>query len=71
MIIIVCLNTEYSQKMNNTLEGSGGKAIVKLRIAEAIQGMRNKLLPVVRVWDEFKEHRHRPADRNDGLAEIL
>jgi hypothetical protein len=26
--------------MNNTLTGSGGEAIVKLRIAEAIQGTR-------------------------------
>jgi hypothetical protein len=50
--------------MNNTLTGSGGEAIVKLRIAEAIQGTRNILLPVVRVWDEFKDHRHQPADRN-------
>jgi hypothetical protein len=33
--------------MNNTLTGSGGEAIVKLRIAEAIQGTRNILLPVV------------------------
>ncbi len=38
---------ECTQKMNNTLAGSGGEAIVKLRIAEAIQGARNMLLPVI------------------------
>jgi len=32
--------------MNNILAGSGGEAIVKLRIAEAIQGKRIMLLPV-------------------------
>jgi len=32
--------------MNNSLAGSGGEAIVKLRIAEAIQGKRIMLLPV-------------------------
>ena len=34
------------QEMNNTLAGSGGEAIVKLRIAEALQGKRIILLPV-------------------------
>jgi len=34
------------QEMNNSLAGSGGEAIVKLRIAEAIQGKRIMLLPV-------------------------
>ncbi len=34
------------QEMNNALAGSGGEAIVKLRIAEAIQGKRIMLLPV-------------------------
>ena len=34
------------QEMNNALAGSGGEAIVKLRIAEAIQGKRILLLPV-------------------------
>jgi len=34
------------QEMNNALAGSGGEAIVKLRIAEAIQGKRIILLPV-------------------------
>jgi regulator of protease activity HflC (stomatin/prohibitin superfamily) len=33
------------QEMNNALAGSGGEAIVKLRIAEAIQGKRIILLP--------------------------
>jgi hypothetical protein len=32
--------------MNNALEGSGGEAIVKPRIAEAIQGKRIMLPPV-------------------------
>lgn len=32
--------------MNNALAGSGGEVIVKLRIAEAIQGKRIMLLPV-------------------------
>jgi hypothetical protein len=32
--------------MNNALAGSGGEAIVKLRIAEAIQGKSIMLLPV-------------------------
>lgn len=32
--------------MNNALAGAGGEAIVKLRIAEAIQGKRIMLLPV-------------------------
>ena len=32
--------------MYNILAGSGGEAIVKLRIAEAIQGKRIMLLPV-------------------------
>ena len=34
------------QEMNNALAGSGGEAIVKLRIAEPIQGKRIVLLPV-------------------------
>ena len=34
------------QEMNNALAGSGGEAIVKLRITEAIQGKRIMLLPV-------------------------
>jgi hypothetical protein len=34
------------KEMNNALAGSGGEAIVKLRIAEAIQGKRIILLPV-------------------------
>jgi hypothetical protein len=34
------------QEMNNALAGVGGKAIVKLRIAEAIQGKSIILLPV-------------------------
>jgi regulator of protease activity HflC (stomatin/prohibitin superfamily) len=34
------------REMNNALTGSGGEAIVKLRIAEAIQGKRIILLPV-------------------------
>jgi len=33
-------------KMNNAMAGSGGEALVKLRIAEAIQGKRIVLLPV-------------------------
>lgn len=34
------------REMNNALAGAGGEAIVKLRIAEAIQGKRILLLPV-------------------------
>ncbi len=34
------------QEMNNALAGSGGETIVKLRIAEALQGKRIMLLPV-------------------------
>jgi hypothetical protein len=34
------------QEMNNALAGPGGEVIVKLRIAEAIQGKRIMLLPV-------------------------
>ena len=34
------------QEMNNALIGSGGEAIVKLRIAEALQGKRIMLLPL-------------------------
>ncbi len=34
------------QEMNNALAGAGGEAIVKLRIAEAMQGKRIILLPV-------------------------
>ncbi len=34
------------QEMNNALAGPGGEAIVKLRIAEALQGKRIMLLPV-------------------------
>ena len=34
------------QEMNNALAGSGGEAIVKLRIAEALQGKRIMLLPL-------------------------
>jgi regulator of protease activity HflC (stomatin/prohibitin superfamily) len=34
------------REMNNALAGSGGEAIVKLRIAEALQGKRIILLPV-------------------------
>ncbi|MBU1169692.1 MAG: prohibitin family protein [Proteobacteria bacterium] len=34
------------REMNNALSGSGGEAIVKLRIAEALQGKRIILLPV-------------------------
>jgi regulator of protease activity HflC (stomatin/prohibitin superfamily) len=34
------------QEMNNALAGDGGEAIVKLRIAEAMQGKRIILLPV-------------------------
>lgn len=34
------------QEMNNALAGSGGETIVKLRIAEALQGKRIILLPV-------------------------
>lgn len=34
------------KEMNNALAGSGGEAIVKLKIAEAIQGKRIMLLPV-------------------------
>jgi hypothetical protein len=33
-------------KMNNAMAGSGGEALVKLRIAEAIQGKKIVLLPV-------------------------
>ena len=32
--------------MNNAMTGSGGEALVKLRIAEAIQGKRIILLPI-------------------------
>jgi regulator of protease activity HflC (stomatin/prohibitin superfamily) len=34
------------QEMNKALEGSGGEAMVKLRIAEALEGKRIVLLPV-------------------------
>lgn len=34
------------QEMNNALAGAGGEAIVKLRIAEAMQGKRIMLLPM-------------------------
>ncbi len=34
------------QEMNNALAGSGGEALVKLKIAEALQGKRITLLPV-------------------------
>jgi hypothetical protein len=34
------------REMNNALAGSGGDAIVKLRIAEAMQGKRIMLVPV-------------------------
>jgi regulator of protease activity HflC (stomatin/prohibitin superfamily) len=34
------------REMNNALAGSGGEAIVKLRIAEALEGKRIMLLPV-------------------------
>jgi len=34
------------QEMNNALAGSGGETIVKLQIAEALQGKRIILLPV-------------------------
>jgi hypothetical protein len=34
------------QEMNNAMAGSGGEALVKLRIAEAIQGKKIVLLPV-------------------------
>lgn len=34
------------QEMNNALAGSGGEALVKLRIAEALQGKQIMLLPV-------------------------
>lgn len=34
------------QEMNKALEGSGGEALVKLRIAEALQGKRIILLPI-------------------------
>jgi len=34
------------QEMNNAMAGSGGEALVKLRIAEAIQGKRIVLIPV-------------------------
>lgn len=34
------------QEMNNALAGSGGEAIVKLRIAEALEGKRIMLLPI-------------------------
>jgi regulator of protease activity HflC (stomatin/prohibitin superfamily) len=34
------------QEMNNALAGAGGEAIVKLRIAEAIEGKRIILLPI-------------------------
>jgi regulator of protease activity HflC (stomatin/prohibitin superfamily) len=34
------------QEMNNALAGSGGEALVKLRIAEAMQGKKIMLLPV-------------------------
>ncbi len=34
------------QEMNNALSGPGGEVIVKLRIAEALQGKRIMLLPV-------------------------
>ena len=40
--------------MNNALAGSGGEAIVKLRIAEAIQGKRIMLLPVSEGEMNFK-----------------
>jgi uncharacterized membrane protein YqiK len=33
------------REMNNALAGSGGDAIVKLRIAEAMQGKRIMLVP--------------------------
>ena len=32
--------------MNKAMEGSGGEALVKLQIAEAIQGKRIFLLPI-------------------------
>ena len=34
------------QEMNKAMEGSGGEALVKLRIAEALKGKRIILLPV-------------------------
>ena len=53
------------QEMNNALAGSGGEAIVKLRIAEAIQGKRIMLLPVSEGGMNLKkDHRHQPANRN-------
>ena len=54
------------QEMNNALAGSGGEAIVKLRIAEAIQGKRIILLPALGGWDESKDHRYQPTNRDLG-----
>ena len=34
------------QSMNKAMEGAGGEALVKLRIAEALQGKKIVLLPV-------------------------
>jgi hypothetical protein len=54
------------QEMNNALVGSGDEAIVKLRIAEALQGKRIMLLPVSKGGMNHQDHRHQPADRNIG-----
>ena len=37
---------EGIRKMNKALSGSGGESLVKLRIAEALQGKKIVLLPV-------------------------
>lgn len=39
-------DAEGIQKMNKALTGTGGEALVKLRVAEALQGKRIVLLPV-------------------------
>jgi hypothetical protein len=49
--------------MNNALAGSGGEVIVKLRIAEAIQGKRIMLLPVSEGGMNLKTIDIKPADR--------
>ena len=54
------------QEMNNALAGSGGEAIVKLRIAEALQGKRIMLTSGIRGRHEPQDHRRQPVDRNNG-----
>jgi regulator of protease activity HflC (stomatin/prohibitin superfamily) len=50
------------REMNDALAGSGGEAIVKLKIAQALAGKKNYIAAGFRGRNESEDHGYQPAD---------